>query len=895
MSGSPSAAWARAAQSDTRAARFVRCALQVNPFAYLERHGKKTTFAGQDAYDQSIVAACQANDIGVIAVTDHYEVSSSQSLIRTATDAGIIVFPGFEAVSSDGVHLLILFEVGTDIREVDRCIGDCGVTRRDTPSPLSDKYDAVALMARARQWGAACIAAHVAGDGGLLKLTGQARMRAWKSDDLQAVALPGPVGDAPQNLRPILLNKNPQYERERLPAVLNAKDVSDPAHLGSVSHSCWIKMSEPSLLALRMAFLDHDSRIRLASDPQPVEHSRIAAIRWEGGFLDGISISFSEDLSVLIGGPGAGKSTVIESLRFALELAPEVEDAKADHEGIIRYVVGAGTTISVLVHQAHPSHAEYVVERTVSRPAVVRSAESGDLLELRPSDLLPRPEIFGQHEISEMARDPQRRTSLLERFRAVDARRQRRLEKLSQDLEETRTKINDIDAQLGRVDDRLAELPRIEETLERYRKAGVEDRLKEQSRLVTERQVFVAAREEIASIGDIADELEEALPPGPLPALSSKTDGHAAVKLNRDVSAALATLGTSAEKAAETLRTAVENASGAVDALESDWRSREREVERKLKAALRSLERDRLDGQEFIDLRAELEELKPLQQERDRLAKAREKHVAGRRRLLVDREGQLAADLRDLRRAAADATRRLGGRVRIEVEGDSDSEPVVGLLGDVVSGRMKETLETLRADAQLSVRELAECVRGGADEIRSRWEVPEAQAAKLAALDEPTLMEIEELVFPTETTIELNLARSGESARWEPLEHLSKGQKATAILLLLLLESAGPLVVDQPEDDLDNAFIYEDVVPSVRREKRGRQFVFATHNANIPVLGDAGLIVGLSATGEAGAGRAELLPEHLGSIDVETVRTLVEERLEGGHAAFELRRRKYGI
>ena len=127
------------------------------------------------------------------------------------------------------------------------------------------------------------------------------------------------------------------------------------------------------------------------------------------------------------------------------------------------------------------------------------------------------------------------------------------------------------------------------------------------------------------------------------------------------------------------------------------------------------------------------------------------------------------------------------------------------------------------------------------------------------------------------------------------LEELSTGQKATAVLLLLLLESDAPLIVDQPEDDLDNRFITEGVVPRMRNEKQRRQFIFSTHNANIPVLGDAELIVGLSASGEAEHGRARIAPEHMGSIDTQPVRELEEEILEGGKEAFERRRRKYGF
>ena len=101
--------------------------------------------------------------------------------------------------------------------------------------------------------------------------------------------------------------------------------------------------------------------------------------------------------------------------------------------------------------------------------------------------------------------------------------------------------------------------------------------------------------------------------------------------------------------------------------------------------------------------------------------------------------------------------------------------------------------------------------------------------------------------------------------------------------------------MDQPEDNLDNRFITEGIVPRMREEKRRRQFIFSTHNANIPVFGDAELIVGLSAAGEADSERARAMPEHTGSINSRSVRELVEEILGGGREAFETRRRKYGF
>ena len=94
-------------------------------------------------------------------------------------------------------------------------------------------------------------------------------------------------------------------------------------------------------------------------------------------------------------------------------------------------------------------------------------------------------------------------------------------------------------------------------------------------------------------------------------------------------------------------------------------------------------------------------------------------------------------------------------------------------------------------------------------------------------------MRIEELDLPPTTAFRLNTAPLGEPPSWQALDELSTGQKATAVLLLLLLESDAPLIVDQPEDDLDNRFITEGVVPRMRAEKQRRQFVFSTHNAEL--------------------------------------------------------------
>ena len=111
------------------------------------------------------------------------------------------------------------------------------------------------------------------------------------------------------------------------------------------------------------------------------------------------------------------------------------------------------------------------------------------------------------------------------------------------------------------------------------------------------------------------------------------------------------------------------------------------------------------------------------------------------------------------------------------------------------------------------------------------------------------------------------------------------------MLLLLLSASDAPLIIDQPEDDLDNNFIYKGIVRHLRELKGKRQIIASTHNANVPVLGDAELIVALESDGS----RGRPTEAGVGSLDDRTVRALVEDILEGGPAAFDARQHLYGF
>jgi predicted ATPase len=874
-------------------ARFYRCALQVNPFAYHARHGNQTTFRTEAAYNNAIIDACLTNHVEAIAVMDHYRVVQSWGLIRAARERGVFVFGGFEAASKDGVHFLCLYDPDKD-ESLERFIGQLGVHTPSVLSPNGDK-DCLELLECVRKQGGIAIAAHVAADNGLLAtLDGQPRMNAWKSADLYGCALPGPIDDAPQNLQSILKNKNPDYQRERPVAAINASDVNSPEALSETRSTCFIKMSALSVEGLRQAFLDPTSRIRLNTDAPPGPHAEFIAMAWEGGFLEGTRLHFNGNLNVLIGGRGTGKSTIIESLRYVLGIDPLGEEASKAHQGVLKHVLKSGTKVSLLVRSHHPAKHDYTIERTIPNPPVVKD-ELGNVLNLSPRDVVPGVEVFGQHEISELTKSREKLTLLLERFVERDPNAGAQKSKLRLELERSRSRITDVQRETKLIDERLALLPGLEETQKRFQEAGLEERLKEKSLLVREERILATIKERLAPVSNVRQELGGLLPIDTAFLGVKALEGLPNGALLREGATILEDLTRKLQEIAGGVDQAISKADRELSALRGRWDERRQAVETTYQSLLRELQKSKIDGEEFIRLRRQIEELRPLREKKETLVRDMSAYLANRRNLLDEWFNLQSAEYRALEKAAKRVTRKLDGRVRAMVTMGGNREPLEKLLREEVGGNLAALLDRLKSRDSLSLLDFAQRCREGKEALTSNYGLPPAAAERLAQATADAFMKIEELELPATTKIELNTSSEGESATWQTIEALSTGQKATAVLLLLLLESEAPLVVDQPEDDLDNRFITEGVVPTMKDEKRKRQFVFSTHNANIPVLGDAELIIGLSTGIQNDAVQGRVDESHMGSIDIQPVREMVEEILEGGKTAFEMRRQKYGF
>jgi ATPase subunit of ABC transporter with duplicated ATPase domains len=293
-------------------------------------------------------------------------------------------------------------------------------------------------------------------------------------------------------------------------------------------------------------------------------------------------------------------------------------------------------------------------------------------------------------------------------------------------------------------------------------------------------------------------------------------------------------------------------------------------------------------GSEYQTLLKQIEQIKPQQRAMEtRQAQIEELYVQ-RKKLLLELSEARAERSAALTKSVKRLNKKLEDKVKVTLKPEGSRQGVVDfLLACKLEGIGDKRLAWV-LDGDFSPASLATHIRSGDLVLLG---VVQSVATALNRLDESQLLQMEELSLPDTMEIELNVHHEGNAAQFRKIDDLSTGQQCTAILHLLLLDNLDPLILDQPEDNLDNAFIAERIVAELRKAKISRQFLFATHNANIPVFGDAEWIGVLSVEDNKG----KILPEQQGAIDIPAIQKLAADILEGGKSAFNQRREKYGF
>lgn len=865
-------------------ARWIRAALQVNPFDYVGASAPKSKYPNEAAYNKALLDKCNAEGIELIAVTDHWSIDTSMGLIGDAALRGIVALPGFEANSSEGVHLLVIFEAGTKAGVINAAIGKCGgppLRGRTTGA----SYDVI--LNEMADMGALVIPAHanVAKSGLLTSRAGDPLVEKIHHRHLHAIGITPSASEAPAQQE--IFRRRKPYDRLHPIAKIHADDVCHADTLSDPGATTWFKVSTPCLASIKHAVLIPATRVKVF-DPAPTPRATLREVSWTGGFLDGVKVCFSEDLTNLIGGRGTGKSTIIESLRYVLGIEPLGGVASSDHQAIIKDVLGSGATIELVVDAVSPTVGQYKIQRTVFGQIIVLDS-SDTPTNLKPEDVVGSVDIYGQHELAELAQDKSSVADMLRRFSPPsDAEGER--EGLLSKLAENRRKIDRAEIALAKLEGEVSDITRLEAQVARFKDTDVEKRLKELKRLRQDEAVLKAADDRIDGADTFLEELSVDEVIATLRGDVDLIKGSSEEATLRRAEKASKDLATAIEEAAKTIDAAVDAARTEIAAARSLWEKATSKKKAAHDEVLRELRDEGAEPEKYLATVEALEALRVKAQQiptSEAAIKVLVKERAGLLKELALNGAAMSKDLVSMIRIANKAT---SDAVRVQSVQSPRRDDLEALVVKLIPGQRTQILSAIYDDS-FSVPAFVAAVRTGSDELEKQFYIKGAQSAALIAAGEKFLREFEEKTVSQAVDVYLDTSVGSGSATWRKLSELSKGQRATALLMLLLGASNSPLLIDQPEDDLDNRFVFTEIVKKLRSLKGKRQIIASTHNANIPVLGDAELIVVLEGNGT----NAWVAPKGEGSLDNPVVRGFAEDLLEGGREAFSDRQHLYGF
>jgi ABC-type lipoprotein export system ATPase subunit len=600
----------------------------------------------------------------------------------------------------------------------------------------------------------------------------------------------------------------------------------------------------------------------------------IERLEVEEGFLDGLDLRFSEGLNVIIGPRGSGKTSVIELIRFCFGVEPFTQKGGLEARQHALSVLGQS------------GRATATVSIGGERVKVVRAADD----EGPRYSVAEKPILLSQNEIESVGVDAAGRLRIIDDFR--DQGNGASEGALIASIRSLTVQLDDIGGEMSALDAQIDEMIGVPDELKR---AEAEEKALASSLAAARRE-----QERLAEVGaalagisvrlSVFDRVEESLSQWledvklalrRIPQVESWPEAAA----SKDPLVAVRDRVTDAAAA---LRSSVKEITDGIEAVGS-LRNLERANEVALSDEARDL-RKKLEAihegaggasRRVAQLRERLGQLSALRALREEKQRRLTEVQVDRLKLLDQLDSLHERRFREREQVAQRLRSELGPRIDVRISQDAATGEYASAIASALrgSGLHYSNLAPMLA-SKLAPRELVEAIeRNDAALIASIGAISEERARRL--VDHMRAGGCEEVLAAlVEDAVEFLLLDGKE---YKPTESLSTGQRCTVVLPILLTHHERMLVVDEPEAHLDNAFIVGTVIQALRTRSRLGQLIFATHNANIPVLGDAQLVVLLGSSGVRGFVR------HSGPLEDQQIVEAITAVMEGGREAFRIR------
>lgn len=806
---------------------------------------------------------CVNDCVDVVAVTDHDCTNHIDAVMAKAPGYGITVVPGVE-ISTDRGHILALSPGDNGRIVLDEL---CGRVPCAVGSSTVEFNRLIRALSEERPYGAGLFRNHV------VLIGAHADQHGSILASEQPASLSDQVSKA-QQLQALEVVDGKTLATWRIgikqTAVVMALLQGSDAHptQNRETRSTWIYLPEVTTQYLRHAFATHEASISFDQQPPVEPNFWIKSIRFEGGQYDGRRIDFSPRANALIGPPSSGKSLIVDAIRWVFDSPCPIDDVESSINRRLTKCLPDGTTVFVELGGSGEGH-------EIQRKRGGTTAPEADT----------KPIVFSQAELSRRSMEPIPSVALLDIHCPQGETHKQEIERVSSKVRSDFQKIVDLAKQATGL--RL-----------------IVDN--EQEGLKATRSIYldlVGNEETAKSLGDlgrietwhrVADEtLKEwrgtfsvpaapQLPSAPMLQTDLPIDDYVS---SEAVPTAFGRYKSAVSTAADEL---VEN-------LQSESAARFPKVEKLRNDIQISLRDDQHATPELAgEAQRHRERLTELEQQAAQLADLDQKisDALDAIDLLLDRSAGAWDGLRQARREACTAVNKSMPSFFVRLTPDDITTEIDELLDDLKTGTR------LHEDSVLEVRKVLDrkdFVRAAITHLqfpteREAQEVsndPSVNARKIAheAMDREKFDGIAKLAVlrPHDG---IGIFRKPTGTTPVPFDGLTEGLKALAIKEISFAISRLPAVTDQPEDAVPTTAIFESLVPTVREQRAMRQFIIASHDANVVVSGDMERVIVLPPEASE--------PPIIGTLFDTPIRASAITLLEGGDRAFELRRKRYG-
>ncbi len=862
-----------------------------------------------DAYVEQLAA----QGFSVAAITDYNGVNTEwfEVTAAKATNRGITLLPGVELTfrqGQSGLHLLAIFPGDADLNGLNAFLRSLD---KDPASPLLDSQGshrdmnlriglAEALKDLRGRFHCLFIFPHPDRANGLCKsLTAEAA--ATLLVDIGADAVESFSEKEKKNLQSTGILPRDFWNRM---AVVEFSDPKRIEEIGTqyrtdgVLRATYLKLSATNLEALRLALHDPETRLSIGGIPAAT-HPRIQSVSISGpGLLGNLSISWNQDLNVIIGAKGAGKSAILEILRYAFAIPARLN--QSNREDLVHRALGSGGKVEVIVDRPlrDGKVRQYRIIRVWGEEPRTFQVNPEKPLSVAPSELLSPTggfTIFGHREIYTVAGSEEQRLALLDEIIGEEALRcADSVTKAAESLAANASAILDLRVKQAKREEYCQRLKRIDEEIEsqkRHATEGLKDATSHQGMGEGLKNAINVVRAVLAESDQRRTQLLASLEKAHQSLLAAQSEDQGLLQEGAKV---LALLQESLKVVLDDETTLFEQAVQSLTRLDMRWQEKLRNLEKERARAEREAQKGTSDQDPPKKLAQERTSLSSLIAELDgvgdRLKPLRQKRQGLLQRIRESRETQIG-----LRRERADAiAQSLNGRLHLQVEFKGQKGSYKKQLSSLLKGAdlSQDAIDKLAGPEATDGIAISEAVQAGSKEVQRRFDLEPAMAERLInwlTAEESRIFDLEALIPQDALRLELRV-----DGQYRPFEHLSTDQGAAAFLLFLFGLQNRILIIDQPDDYLVDRSMREEVLQMLREQKGLKnqgsesQVIMATDDAILPVIADAELVVPLEVRDH------QTLVLDRGSIDQRSIRQLIKTVMRGADEAFQNRAEKYG-